>query len=631
VQRASIQGDAGPRDRLWSEQARGTNDRRKREVLLSGGVRESAALEHFRLMFDPFGSLLRKMALVSSVLLTGCGGAAPAPTSVVLITLDTMRSDALRMYDPEGCASTPNLERLAERGIVFTAASTVAPITLPAHASMLTGLYPPRHGIRDNAFAALPDSALTLAEAARAAGVQTAAFVASAVLRGEFGLAQGFEVFDAPALPDRAEAHHTAERSGSEVIDGARAWLAQRDPRRPFLLWVHLFEPHAPYEPPAEFLLAHADDAYLGEVAYVDRILAPLLDELEALEEPVTLLAVGDHGEGLGDHGELTHSFFLFESTISVPMILVRGDGQRAGERSEAVVSVVDVAPTLADSLGLRLGSGIDGESLWHRDPAPQRGVYFESYAGHLSFGWGPLSGWRRSSRKYVHGPTPELYDLALDPGESRNLAPEAGDLRPYLEGIEAVASGSVLDRREGDAVDVRFLEEIRSLGYVSTGPTHRPLPHPLDDGAGPSPHERSAELHEIQIATTHYQEGRFAEALRIFDRLLKENSGNPRCLYMRANCLLSLDRPVEAIEPLQAALQFQSGTTTDHYNLAVALRKAGRVDEAIESFERALSLVDERPPWFPAFMQILQSAGRADRAREWRARFKRGAGPGRR
>ena len=254
---------------------------------------------------------------VTAFAFAGCGGVPSPPDSLVLITLDTTRADALGFYDSEG-APTPNLERLAKRGVVFEEASTVAPITLPSHASMLTGLYPPRHGIRDNAYAALPASATTVAELARGRGMQTGAFVASAVLRPEFGLDQGFDVYDAPDLPSGAEAHHAAERGGGIVVQRACDWLANRDPERPFFLWVHLFEPHDPYEPPAPFG-EKSGHPYLGEVAYVDSLLSPLLEslsEIEALGTAVNYLVVADHGEGLGEHGERTHSFFLYQQVI---------------------------------------------------------------------------------------------------------------------------------------------------------------------------------------------------------------------------------------------------------------------------------------------------------------------------
>jgi len=559
--------------------------------------------------------------LVTVLAFAGCGEGAAPPDSLVLITLDTTRADALGFYDPEG-APTPNLERLAARGVVFEEASTVAPITLPSHASMLTGLYPPRHGIRDNAHAALPASATTVAELARGRGMQTGAFVASAVLRPEFGLDQGFDVYDAPELPAGAEAHHAAERGGGIVVKRACDWLAGRDPERPFFLWVHLFEPHDPYEPPAPFDET-SDHPYLGEVAYVDSLLSPLLGRLGELEErgtAVNYLVVADHGEGLGEHGERTHSFFLYQQVIAVPMILVRADGERAGERSRAVCSVVDVAPTLAAALGLSM-HGIDGLSLWDRDPGPERGVYFESYAGHLSFGWSPVSGWRRGSEKYIHGPEPELYDLALDPGETTNRVADAIELRSFRQAIGACGDAPKLI---GDVAefDPELIQGIQSLGYVSSGPVGGALPHPLETDAGPAPHSRARELEEIQLGTSAYQRGEFTTSLRIFERLLVDNPGHPRALYMKANALVALGRNREAIEPLQAALARQRGTPTDHFNLAVSLRGVGRGDEAVASFETALSMSREAPGWFPAFLEILRGRGELERRQRWQEHF---------
>ena len=319
--------------------------------------------------------LSRSTLVVSCAALLGgaCGGTTPgtdSPPSAVLITLDTTRVDALGCYGgPAGL--TPHLDGLAADGVVFDNAHTVTPLTLPSHASMLTGLTPLRHGVRINGSQALGEEASTLAERARDAGVQTAAFVSSVVLGREFGLDQGFEHWDQPRAGSAPLANYTEERAAGATVANAVRWLAERDTERPFLLWVHLYDPHAPYAPPPAYVERAGGDAYRGEVAWMDDAIGTLLAALRADDawSRCTVLVASDHGEGLGEHGEPTHGYFLFESTMRIPLLL-RAPGLAAG-RSSRTVGVSDVFPTLQAALGLPPRAGIDGVSLLGADPGP--------------------------------------------------------------------------------------------------------------------------------------------------------------------------------------------------------------------------------------------------------------------
>ncbi|MEQ1894405.1 MAG: sulfatase, partial [Planctomycetota bacterium] len=276
---------------------------------------------------------MRSTATLLALLLTGCAPAVRGP-SVLLLTLDTTNPEALGAYGgPAGL--TPNLDRLAREGLLFEEARAVAPLTLPAHASMLTGLYPPRHGLRRNGELALAPEARTLAERAREQGYATGAFVAAVVLAPEFGLAQGFETYDAPAVPKDVEEHLAASRSAEEIATRALAWLAARDDERPFFLWLHFYDPHFPYRPPAAASARAGGNDYLGEVSALDEAIGRVLDALGrsgALENTL-VAALADHGEGLGRHGEETHGAFVFDSTLRIPFLLRLPGAARAGER----------------------------------------------------------------------------------------------------------------------------------------------------------------------------------------------------------------------------------------------------------------------------------------------------------
>ena len=270
--------------------------------------------------------------------------------SVVLVTLDTTRADALSSYGgTEGL--TPHLDALAEESLVFDRAYTVVPLTLPSHASMLTGLIPPRHGLRVNGASRLPEEAVTFAEVARAGGMETAAFVSAVVLDAAFGLAQGFEEYDAPSHSLVQADSHYADRTGTEVVDRASAWLSARDPGTRFFLWVHLWDPHGPWDPPPELRARapHDETGYLGDVALADQAFGRLMETLRTTghADEAMVVVVADHGEAFWEHGEYSHGALLFEPTMRVPLIVRFHDGHRAGERSDAIASVVDLFPTM--------------------------------------------------------------------------------------------------------------------------------------------------------------------------------------------------------------------------------------------------------------------------------------------
>lgn len=394
------------------------------------------------------------------------------PDNVVIVTLDTTRADRLSAYGYMN-ATTPHLDRLAAEGVVFNQAQSVAPLTLPAHASLFTGLLPPAHGVRDNAGEALAANQTTLAEILRAHGFRTGAFVGSIVLEPKRGLAQGFDVYDSVASPGAGLPLERRQRRAEEVIDRATAWLSASAGER-FLLWAHLYDPHRPYDPPEPF--RSISDPYLGEIAYADSQLGRLVGALEArgLLDRTLLVVAGDHGESLGDHGERDHGIFVYESVVRVPLI-VRAPGLRPARVAE-VVRLTDILPTVLETLGIPEIQAVDGVSLSGLMRGTARNLGLEAYAESLypqRFGWSALHAIREERFKFIDAPRPELYDLERDPFEQRNIYDErpvlARALRERLTAIRARHSADPAPQATGVSAELR--ESLAALGYVASTP----------------------------------------------------------------------------------------------------------------------------------------------------------------
>jgi choline-sulfatase len=399
-----------------------------------------------------------------------------SPVNVIVITLDTTRADRLTPYGFMD-ASMPALERLAREGVVFDQATSVAPLTLPAHASLFTGLFPPAHGVRDNGDAALAASHTTLAEILRGQGFCTGAFVSSVVLDPDRGLAQGFgQYLGVPRPADGTAAR--GQRRGDEVIGDAIKWLDDAG-ACPLFLWAHLYDPHRPYEPPEPFRARHFDP-YVGEIAFADSQIGGLLDALEhrQLLERTLVLVAGDHGESLGEHGEEDHGIFVYESVLRVPLIIrlprIGRDRQVAPRRIGDVVRLVDVMPTVLDLLGIP-EPPMDGVSLLGRMRGTQGPLDLEAYAESMypaRFGWSPLKTLRDGRFKMIDAPRAELYDLERDPFETRNILEERRTLAQAMQRRLDFLAGP--GAASADAVSATELpadarERLQALGYVGS------------------------------------------------------------------------------------------------------------------------------------------------------------------
>jgi arylsulfatase A-like enzyme/Tfp pilus assembly protein PilF len=415
------------------------------------------------------------LAALLAISATAPSAARSEPASVLLVSIDTLRADRVGAYGARG-AKTPSLDRLAAEGVRFETAVATTPLTLPSHASLLTGLLPPRHGVRHNGLFRLADDAVTLAERFGASGRATGAVVGAYVLAARFGLAQGFGHYDDRMSAERAVAGGYLERPAAAVTDRALDWLAATP--GPFFLFVHYYDPHADYTPPEPFASDFRARPYEGEIAYVDRELGRLLAALEqAGRLSRTVVAVtADHGESLGEHGEATHGYGLYDATLRVPL-LVRGPGVPAGRVVRGVVSGVDVAPTLlalAGAPALEDADGRDLARLWREGAPPSAGVaYAESLATEIDQGWSPVFAARSQTLHYVRAPRPELYDVAADPGQTRDLlaskagpAPGAAEKAASLD-AEIAASLSRQSAQAPAALDAGTRRNLEALGYA--------------------------------------------------------------------------------------------------------------------------------------------------------------------
>ena len=405
------------------------------------------------------------MALIPWLLAAAVSANTPQPrtASLLWITLDTTRDDSV------GASRTPNLEALARAGTRYARALTVAPLTLPAHCSLMTGLTPPEHGVRDNGIGSLPRDIPTLAEALAARGYVTAAFVSSRVLDHRFGLDRGFATYDDRMVAERIGEQGYPERDARAVTTAALAWAAALPPGRPFFLWVHYYDPHAPYEPPGDWRGQSAPRRYAGEIAYVDSEIGRLLRGLPESPGGRLVAAVGDHGEMLGEHGEPEHGVLLYSASLSVPLILA-GPSVPAGVVVPDVVGTRGLAATVLSLLGLssdarRFGAPLPGVGIAEAGAAAA--VYSETFLPANTYGWSSLRCVTDGRWRFVEAPRPELYDLAADPTESDNLVSrrpeEAERLRRELSRFESREPPAPSPRP-----DPELAASLRSLGYLS-------------------------------------------------------------------------------------------------------------------------------------------------------------------
>ena len=510
-----------------------------------------------------------------------------APPSLLLVTIDTLRADHVSAYGyPQ--PTTPSLDGLARRGVRFASAQSASPLTGPSHATLLTGHYPPVHGVRDNARFVIGDRTPTLAERLQRAGYDTAAFVSAFPVAAAFGFGRGFEVFDEGL--HAARAGQLAERPANEAADAAAAWLRGRG-ARPFFAWVHFYDPHEPYAPPAAER-ARFPLPYDGEVAFADGQVGRLLGVLrEAGLERRTLVAVlSDHGEGLGEHGESTHGLLLYESTLRVPFVLA-GPGVPEGRVVSERVGTIDALPTLLALLGLPAPEGLPGRDLRPAlagRPLPRQPLYAESLYGRLNCRWAALRCLTDGESKLVAGGRDELFDLANDLGERSDLSASepvrASGMRDGLHRLVA-AMAPAGDRALPSALSPDQAEKLRALGYVASGGGQGPL----DDPGLPDPRDRVAAFERLR-ALGGARGGALRAALGEALALAREDRGNPFAHEVTAGLAFEAGELALAADAFERFLELEPERADVRARRGDLLRTLGRLPEAERELRRAVA-----------------------------------------
>jgi len=524
--------------------------------------------------------------------------------NVLVITVDTIRADHIGAYGYTD-VETPAMDALAREGILFTRAYSTTPLTLPAHTSIFSGTYPLYHGVRDNGGYVVPDELTTMAEVFGEQGYDTAAFIAAYVLDSRWGLDQGFDTyFDDFEFGDQPFISMGAvQRPANEVVDETIAWLDE-DRQDPFFLWVHLYDPHAPYDPPEPYMSRYSGARYDGEIAFTDSQIDRLLAALESrgIRDETFIALAGDHGESLGDHGEVQHGFFVYEGATHVPLIFWAPFEEVGGiERSE-VVSLVDVMPTVLEMCGLEIPDHVQGISLvpFFRPgfAAEPRYVYSETFYPRLHYGWSELTSIQDERFKLIMSPEPELYDLQEDPGEMINLVEERrailGQLQDDAEGLIARLSE---DESRADFMDVdeETLKKLASLGYIGSFQISSDAPAE----ALPSPRDKIGIYNKTIDARHAMQFERYEEAERLFSEILAEDPGVLTAYRSLAQLYSLQERFEEAITLYRAAIPLMPDDPLGYVHLAEAQIELGDLAAAEATVLGALELVEPHPQIF--------------------------------
>jgi arylsulfatase A-like enzyme/Tfp pilus assembly protein PilF len=518
-----------------------------------------------------------------------------AKPNVVVITIDTLRADHVGCYG-DRAGQTPAIDALARAAALFTHAFTPVPITLPAHSALFTGSFPMATGMHDFSGNKLPASAVTLATVLHQHEYSTAAFLGAAVLDARFGLNQGFDTYFDHFDVDRLDegSLDMVKRSGDQVVASALAWL-ETNPRRPFFLWVHLYDAHYPYAPPEPYASRFAGRPYDGEIAFADAQVGRLvarLKELGVYDRAVVVLAA-DHGEGLGEHGEKTHGFFVYNSTLHVPLLIrVPGSGAKVVDRE---ASLVDVMPTVLHALQLPVPASVQGRSLLSditsKPSAATSNLYAESYLPLLHFGWSQLRALQANGMKYIFAPRPELYDTRTDPQETKNLMAGKQALgREMQDRLQAVvrrytpAAGG----HESEPTDPALADRLRSLGYVaiSGGAYSDAGGKPLAD-----PKDRIRVYDLFSDAMADGQHGRYQESLAKLREAEKSEPSSLPVRYLEALDYYRLKDYTQAQERFQSALALDPKFSLATYYLGLTQMQLGNLDAAAASFQRTLEL----------------------------------------
>jgi arylsulfatase A-like enzyme/Flp pilus assembly protein TadD len=546
------------------------------------------------------------MLQAAGVWLLACGivsaanpSAPKRPPNVILITIDTVRADHVGCYGYKDI-ETPTLDSLAHDGIVFERAISQVPLTWPSHAVILTGTYPFQNGVQDFTGTPLDTKFRSVAQAFKQHGYSTGAVISAFVLDRSWGLARGFDFYDDAFSPEEFASRDIGlvERRGSESVNHAVAWLKKHS-QRPFFFWLHLYDPHSPYDPPEPFHTQYQGHPYDGEIAYADHELGRFMTWLKSaqLYNSTLIVFLSDHGESLGEHGEHEHGFFVYNSTVHVPLIVKppAGGGFRAG-RSPRVVETTAVAPTLLEAAGIHDGMNgqLQSPSLLKSKTAADDAAYSETFYPFSSFGWSPLHALESTRYHYIDAPQPELYDLTADPDEKNNLAEQQTATvavlkdklqkllqnRPYTPG-DASTSGLSPDA----------LDKLRSLGYVAY---RSPVPATALASGLPDPKSKIAEFNTILEAEDALQRHDDDQATLLLRQVQEQDPNMYVIPFLLGEAAVRHEKWPEAADQLQRCLKLNPNFDSAMTGLARALEKLGKVDEAKSWLQKAVTINPE-------------------------------------
>ena len=526
--------------------------------------------------------------------------------NVLLITVDTTRADHLPCYGYKS-VRTPNLDSLAKHGILFRECATAAPLTLPSHCSIMTGLYPTFHGVRINGNTALSAQHVTLAEAFAAKGYQTGAFVGAFVLDGRWGLNQGFQHYDDQFDLKKYKKLDLGmvQRPGNKVVDAALHWLEEHK-SKPFFAWVHFYDPHTPYDPPEPYKSEYGHNGmiglYDGEIAFMDSQIGRCLTWLDknGLRNKTIIAVIGDHGEGLGDHGEATHGYFIYNYAVHVPFLLSTPSSASNGIEISSQVRTIDLYPTLLEASGIAIPKEVQGTSLWSlvqsRDKTGnQLYAYSESMAPSIQYGWSPLLSLRSPKYQYIDAPRPELYDLKDDPEELSDLhlsrSQIASDYGKTLKDV-VTTTGAGAPAPNMANLDRETVERLASLGYIGSPVKTKPATSSTNTLVDPK--DRLAVHEAINQAGELNNGEQYAESAAVLEKVLQNDPENPQARLLLASNYVELKRSDEAAVMLRKMLEEDPENIRALVSLASILQDEGKPEEVIALCKSALK-VDER------------------------------------
>lgn len=537
--------------------------------------------------------------------------------NVLLFTFDTLRADRVGAYG-FAPASTPTLDGLSRRGVRFEYVQSASPLTGPSHATILTGLYPPVHGVRENVNFVLGDEHPTLPSILKQRGYRTAAFVGAYPVAAAFGFDHGFDVFS-EGFHESKNIGQSAERPANEVADAAIGWLSEPKPG-PFMMWVHFYDPHAPYAPPPAYRDRFGDRPYDGEVAFADSQAGRILDALKAtgrLEDTI-VVAVSDHGEGFGEHEELTHGLLVYDSTLRVPLIIA-GPGVPEGRVVTDPAATADILPTVLALLNQEgAPAGLPGHSLvgaFRGTRAPERGLYAEALFGRLNCRWASLRSWTEGPWKLIEGATPELFDRSSDPGETRDRAADQPDRVSRMSAALATAVRTMApqgDTARPAAISSEQAERLRSLGYTAgTGGAGS-----LDERGLPDPRRLISLFERLEVLQGASGQA-IPPALEEVSRILALDAGNPYAHFVAGALAYQAGELDRGRQFFARSLELDPDRPVIRQYYGALLRDMGRLEES----ERQLRLATEQEPSDDflaqiALSQTLVASGKFEEAR---------------